>query len=160
MPYDQHWPEVNYSLTINDFARARLLLEEMLKENTEDPAIYFFLSSAYYGLNELNKALECCQIALEKGYKKDHCYSLLAEIRIEQCNYLEAKRLLVEALSIKPNMLKVLAVYGLLMLKTGHDEEAMRLFTEALEIDPFNESSYKYKSSYELSKGTKNTLVN
>lgn len=127
---------MQHYLEIGRYKNAEEIMYKLLEKNLTNSMYLKTLAYIEIKLGYLDKAKELCKELIELGQLNEDAYYLLGIINIQQTNYIEAEKNLLESLRHNPNNPHVLAKYGYLMLKTGHDEKAETLITEALKIDP------------------------
>ena len=60
-------------------------------------------------------------------------------------DYERAMESLEEAVRLSPNFSSALCVMGHCKEKQGHDEKALELYTQAIEVDPYHSKAWYYK---------------
>lgn len=134
-------------------------LDQLLSMHPNDSEILYMTANSLFCLNRYDEATEYCRQALTNGFFAVDCYYLLGQIFMEINQYVEAEAHFLEALRNSSERADIMAVYGYLMIKTGHDKKARRLLEEALSIDPSDEVVLQYHFYYHLAKNDRNDQV-
>lgn len=138
-----------------DLGRADKAQEILLKVLAEEPgnslALYLLAVSQYH-LEQNDEAMLTCLEGLKHGGLREDFHCLLGRIYFALGCLPEAEESFLESLKINPNNPGVIANYGYLMLRTGHEKKAARLMEEALRIDPEDPVVLHYAFYFYLAK--------
>lgn len=116
-------------------------LAEIRKFIEKNPHVWNAWFMLGWGLRRLDRFADAQQAFLESlncegGDKSSDTYNELAICFMEQKNFKEAQKCLMNALAIEPDSTKIMSNLGYLALKQGKTEEAQKYFTAVLEYDP------------------------
>lgn len=136
--------EVFHYIHMARFGQAMEKLVQPLAESPNDGRLLYLLAICEHGLDRNEEALISCREAFQKGFSAEYCNFLLGKICVELKKLVEAEECFLEALRINPRNAEVIANYGFLMLKTGHDQKGAQLLDEALRLEPDNETVLHY----------------
>jgi tetratricopeptide (TPR) repeat protein len=118
------------------FASARDVLAKALPKYPDSPSLLQYAAWIDWMEDHLDEALATIQRILEIEPDSFEARFLLARIRMEQEQYVEAERLVIALLKDYPEEPVLYAFYARIMLQTFNVEKAERLAAEALRRDP------------------------
>ncbi len=105
---------------------------------------WFLLGWAHRRLEEYAEGEKAFIRAVELGSEETDTLNELAICRMELGKYDECRATLHAALSHEPENVKIISNLGILELKQGRREEAVRFFASAAEIDPADPIARRY----------------
>lgn len=149
------YQEVLHYIQIGRYEQAQDSLVRLIGVDPNNGELLYLMACCCYGLEKSEDAFLYCSEALKNGFSAEDCNSLLGSIYIDLNRYVEAEQCMLEALRLNPQNASLLARYGYLMLKTGHEKKAKKLMEEALRIEPDDEEVLKYNFYYYLAKNKK-----
>ncbi len=117
-------------------AKAVEVLEEGLKHAPRDLFILNNLAVVYERTRQYDKALDCCNLAIEINPDYDYAYFNLSKIYLELDRLPESEKCLRRTIELNPILYK--AVYNLACVLTlqGRHDEALEQLAKAIDIYP------------------------
>lgn len=113
-------------------------------DTKENPWLFFYTGATYYeqgkytdAIPEFNKAVSIKADLTEAYVYRSLCYEFQNNKKLSKADYLTA-------IKIEPKI--AYAKFGELSLLKGHFKSAIRNYTNLIELDPLNESSYFERS--------------
>lgn len=163
MPYDYEFQKIlnesRHYFDMGHYEQALAKLDQLLSASPNDDYILYLRAKCLFCLARYDEAIKYCNEALAGGFLAYECNYLLGLIFIEENRCVQAEECLLEALREQPQMADIMATYGYLMLKTGHDKKAVKLIEEALRMEPSNEVALQFKFYYQLAKNKRDDQV-
>ncbi|MCF0177038.1 MAG: tetratricopeptide repeat protein [Bacteroidales bacterium] len=136
----------------SDMEMASALMEELIVENPNRPSLYMDAINIYMGQNDLEKALATLdKIEEHNGYSEMLCVTRV-NLMLRQEKVKEAYAYLEETYKKHPSA-TIAALLGEYQANLFHNDEAMKYFDEALEMDPSAIDVYMAKAMLYRSMG-------
>ncbi len=107
-----------------------------LKENSKVWNAWFLLGWGLRRLSNYEEAASAFERTLEHGPRQPDTLNELAICRMELGEYVQARKLLVEALGKEPENTKVISNLGIVSMKMDRTDDAEAYFKTVLELDP------------------------
>ncbi|HEY9062014.1 MAG TPA: tetratricopeptide repeat protein [Pseudobacteroides sp.] len=159
MPFNNEFllslEEAYHLLEINRIDSAIGKINSLLASAPNNGELLFLKAVCLHQKNSNDEALYLCKDALGHGFEKSRCHHLLAKILYDKNDYINSEEHYLESLAANPHNPDVLADYGELMFKTGHQDKAFKLVNEALRLDPYNGAALTFYIKYNLSTNNK-----
>lgn len=153
--FEMRLVEARHYIDIGQAEKAESILHELLAEDPKDSEALYLLAYSQYTLDRDEQALATCLEGMNLGDSLEDFYSLRGKIHFSLDQLPEAEECFLEALRLDPSNAAILANYGYLMLRTGHEKKAAKLIEEALRIDPEDPAVLHYAFYYFLAKNKK-----
>jgi arylsulfatase A-like enzyme/Tfp pilus assembly protein PilF len=112
------------------------LLEQTLAESPGDVYARSILANAYEQVGETGRAMTNLQLAVEREPKNEGLWLNIAGIHLMEAELEEAETAIGKALEIEPEAAQAYLIRGQIAINRGQEEEAMRLYQQAAEMDP------------------------
>lgn len=122
-------------------------IEQYLEEQNDSANAWFLMGWALRKKGEFARAKNAFLKAHKLSPDKETATDILNELAIcemELANYTESEKFLNEALLLDYENVKIISNMGILKLKMGDKEEAIRFFETALVIDPKDAVAMRY----------------
>lgn len=158
------------SILSHDFERAIEWFERAVAEEPDNAAYHYSLSITYARSNKLAKAAfhaeQACRLnpgarnyALHLNMLKSRQLLQEAEKQLHKDSRqtAEAVKLLEQAVKMDALSVEALLMLGLAYGKQGRFEEAVRVLTEALRLEPHRKEAAELLEKYTNAKGTQST---
>ena len=133
----------NRLLSVGEFSKAIPIMKIITENDTENPAAWANLGSAYSGLEQLDSALECYKKALEIDGDFAQARSNIGVVFLQKfyqdkrtATLEKAKESFNEALRLTPNLGEAYHGRALVQVSFGNIEDAIRDFARAIELEP------------------------
>ena len=131
LPVEVYRELSKYYLLKNDMAKSIKHLQSLMRQSPEKEEI-LILADLLFKINEKSEIINVLEMAIEKGFKEDRIYYLLARTYFElfpenQKNLQKAIKYCREIKNIEENR-EVIELLGQLYIKTGEDEPARKEF--------------------------------
>lgn len=132
---------VGYEKT-NNLLGAEKYYAEALKHEKSFHCM-FALAKIHHARGQAQKALPLLKEALEMKPQAADALALMGAIHLEQERHAEAEKALLAADQITPSA-ETSFNLGILCLRTGKPEDAIKLFSRAVEMNPANPQNWEY----------------
>ncbi|HLV88278.1 MAG TPA: tetratricopeptide repeat protein [Candidatus Sulfotelmatobacter sp.] len=119
------WPEAKAAMEKGNFAEARRLLQQAIKEHPRDGALWFHLGVSCTEINEVDDAIAAFEHARVLAPRQPDTYFNLGLVYWKKGNLNKAKEAYREGLALRPNETSALQNYSLLLMKTGEYKAAL-----------------------------------
>lgn len=148
--------EIEHYYSIGRYEIVLEKLSELISYEPNNGAAHYLMANCLFALDKYDDAIECCKEAILNNFSQDKGNYLLGKIYMEIDKYVKAEDCFLASLRINPQNIESMANYGYLMFRTAHEEKALNIFKEALNIDPNNTTLLHYIFLYHLVKNNKN----
>lgn len=132
---------------------AIMLLEPLLREHSEEPAIWFNLGWAYQAKDLLIEARNCYQQSLRLEPENATAWHALGNIHYRKNAFAAAEECLRKAHQKRPESVEILFDLGASLVEQGKNEEAFVCCDKILAIEPDNSLAIYNKSYLQLRGG-------
>ncbi len=112
------------------------MLERVLAESPGDVYSRSILANAYEQVGDTERAMTNLQMAIELEPNNEGLWLSVAGIHLMERKFKEAETALDKALEIEPESAQVFLLRGQIAINRGQEEEAMRLYKQAADMDP------------------------
>ena len=112
------------------------MLEHALGESPGDVYARSILANAYQQVGEGERAMTNLQLAIDAEPNNEGLRLSVAGIYLQQRKFEEAEAAIDEALEIEPETAQAYLLRGQIALYRGLEQEAMRLYKQAAQMDP------------------------
>jgi serine/threonine protein kinase/tetratricopeptide (TPR) repeat protein len=134
--------------TLEDLRLAQDYFQQAIERDPGYALAWAGLAATYavgpgYGLLSSREAVERSEVAARRALQLDpdlpQALSILGQVQAQRFDWAAAERNLSRALQLSPNDAHTLYIHAFLYLQPqGRNEEAVRSFRRALELEPFN----------------------
>ena len=129
------WIKAKAAMGQNNFAEARRLLRQAVRQEPKDGALWFHLGVSCVETNELDEAISAFERARALAPKQADVYFDLGLVYWRKGDVNKAKESYLTGLALRPNESSALQNYSLLLMKTGDYHAAIAPLL-ALKSDP------------------------
>jgi choline-sulfatase len=112
------------------------MLERVLAESPGDVYSRSILANAYEQVGDTERAMTNLQMAIEFEPNNEGLWLSVAGIHLMERRFKEAETALDKALEIEPESAQAYLLRGQIAINRGQEEEAMRLYKQAADMDP------------------------
>jgi arylsulfatase A-like enzyme/Tfp pilus assembly protein PilF len=112
------------------------MLERVLAESPGDVYSRSILANAYEQVGDTERAMTNLQMAIETEANNEGLWLSVAGIHLMERKFKEAEAALDKALEIEPESAQAYVLRGQIAINRGQEDEAMRLYKQAAEMDP------------------------
>lgn len=126
-------------LALEDIENAEDTVNHLIKSDAQNDNYYFLLARIKFNVNNYDKALEYCNLALSINPDNIGALNLSLTINSQLGNVDVARQRVAEALQRNPENPFTIANHGLSLLNEGKTKLALEKFKEALSLNPNNE---------------------
>lgn len=148
--YEKELLVIRNYIEMERYTHAMERLAMVFQVSPNDAQLLYLEAYCLYQIGRYQEASDSCRASAGNGYDQADCYYLLSNISIQQKDYLEAERILLAALALKPQDPNYLAFHGYIKMLADDDYNALKLINKSLEIDPHNLEAMHYKFYFYL----------
>ncbi len=130
---------VKQQIKLGQIPAAMELLDEAGRKFPNDPEVQFWIGNSLLKKGRFPEAEVAYKLAIAKKQKILGLTSSLAELKLMQGDFPNAKILAKQDLEIDPNFAMANRIYGLALASTGHFEASIPYLDKAYIVTPFKE---------------------
>ena len=150
---DYYWLQLNSYLLQENNEKILELAEIIVKMSPFDKKSWFHLGVIYKDIDELDKAIEAFEFALNLGYKNKNIYINLIAVYELNGNFVMALEKVKEYMQIDPNNYLINLIAANICSQMEMWKDAIEYINNAITLMPKMNSLYLYKSTFLLNSG-------
>jgi tetratricopeptide (TPR) repeat protein len=130
---------------LNKFDQALNIVNEVLMEQPNDGEALYLRAECLNNTLHFQEALVACRDCIQSGCDPEKVNYLLSVIHMNLLDFENSEKYILETLNLNPQNASAMAVYSMVMIKTGNRKMADELMAKAVEMDPLCEKVIDYR---------------